>query len=83
MEKMVPGGELNSRPTPKAFGAALRIGVALCILQVVEREMRILFRFQEAFHFPGFFQIRQFLAGGQFNFTQPFCRVGMVPAMLL
>ena len=38
----MPGGELNSRPTPNACGAAL-------VLQIINRELWILFSLQHSF----------------------------------
>ena len=45
----MPGGESNSRPTPKAFGAAL-------LLQIVNGEGRILLPFQCSLNSPRLFQ---------------------------
>ena len=47
--KLVPGGVLNSRPTPKAFGAAL---FRQCLAQMVYGQARILLRFQFALDSP-------------------------------
>ena len=67
----MPGGELNSRPTPNAFGAAL-------MLQIINRELWILFSLQHSFDVACLRERCELLACDKFKrFAQAFCCVGV------
>src|SRR6266567_2879927 len=72
----VPGGELNSRPTPNAFGAAL-------VLQIINRELWILLSLQHFFDTARLRERRELLACDKFElFAQSFCGVRMSSLVL-
>ena len=56
----MPGGELNSRPTPNAFGAAL-------VLQIINRELWILLSLQHFFDTARLRERRELLACDKFE----------------
>ena len=58
--KYCQGGDSNSRPTPNAFGAAL-------LLQMIDRDGRILLCFQCAFNSPRFLECWHLLAYDHFD----------------
>src|SRR5205814_8850435 len=65
----VPGGELDSRSTPNAFGAAL-------VLQIINRELWILLSLQHFFDTARLRERRGLLACDKFElFAQSFCCV--------
>jgi hypothetical protein len=71
------GGELNSRPTPNAFGAALQL------LQVKDSQLRILLPLQLPLNLSSFFQHCYLFLRDYFKFfSEPLCRCRVTPQML-
>jgi len=76
ISKKCQRGELNSRPTPKAFGAALP-------LQVIDCELRVLFPFQGTFYFSGFGKRCDFFLGHNLKLVSESFRGRCVTAEML
>ena len=69
------GGELNSRPTPKAFGACSKL------LEVEDCQMRIFLCFEPLLDLTRFAEGSHFLRGRESQFSKAASRVGMAASV--
>lgn len=75
--------DLNLRPTPNAFGAALITIRPPALFQQKQSEPRIFLSFHVPFKFPGFFQRADFQSPQQFqSVSQPTGGTGMAMTVL-